>query len=133
MATPSDLDAPGDFLARGKRVPHALGSHADSIAPRREAPRLRHRPSSFQHVDSAIDERLDAGIAGRHRRVSVRHANNRFAKICGGKADRIEHRTVSSPCIAVGDNAGTSVEGHVVLLRFSGSISPQYYRSNLTA
>src|SRR5947208_1621839 len=25
MATPSDLDASGDFLARGKRVPHALG------------------------------------------------------------------------------------------------------------
>src|SRR5262249_8987254 len=69
VAAPADLDAAGDLLARGQRVAHALGTHADAVAAGREAPGLRHAAGRLDGRDRAVDKRADAGVARVHGRM----------------------------------------------------------------
>src|SRR5262249_54873567 len=116
VAAPADLDAARDLLARGQRVAHALGAHADAVAAGGKTPRLRHATGRPDGRRRAVDQRADAGIARVHGRMAVRDADDRLAEIPGREADRIEHRAIGRARVAFGDHARTFVESHVVLL-----------------
>src|SRR6202023_3989923 len=81
VSAPADLDAAGDLLARGQRVAHALGAHADAVRAGRKTPGLRHAARGLHGLDGAVDERADAGIARVHGRVAVRDPDDRLAEI----------------------------------------------------
>jgi hypothetical protein len=50
--------------------------------------------------------------------MTVWYADDRLAEIFARETDWIQHSTVCSPGIALGDDSGTSVESHFVLPAF---------------
>ena len=96
------------------------------VASRRRpalAPRLRHCSRSSQCLNGSVDQRQDAGIARQHRRMTVRYADDRLAKIAGREANRIQHGTVCCTLVTLGNDAGASVESHLILPSFIPAIT----------
>jgi hypothetical protein len=54
------------------------------------------------------------------------HADNRLAEIARLKADGIQHGTICCTCITFRDDAGTPIEGHLILpgFRFEQFLTP---------
>jgi Ca-activated chloride channel family protein len=62
-------------------------------------------------------QRLDACIAGVHRRVAIRHAHDRLVEIAVAEADGAQHRAVGRAGDALRDQPGATVVRHGELRR----------------
>ena len=69
-------------------------------------------PASLQRRHRAVDQRLDAGIAGIHRAVAVGHADDRLLEIAVAEADGAQHRAIRRACDALCDESGAAIERH---------------------
>ena len=116
LALYRDLDRVGDYLARHERIFHAFGAHADAVGHRGEAENLRHRALVLQRRHRAIDEGLNAGIAGVHRAVAVRDADDGLLEIVVAEAHGAQHRAVGRAGDALRDQFGAPVVSHDRLL-----------------
>src|SRR6516164_7389897 len=124
MASHPSLNAVGDDATGDQGVFHPFGSHADPIAPCREAERLWHRTVSLESLDGAVGKRLNTCIAGIHRGVAVSHANNRFAKVAVLETDGAQHCAPGRSRIASCNDGGTPIEICHLTLPPRKSLSP---------
>ena len=71
-------------------------------------------PGLAQRVHGAVDQRLDAGIAGIHVGMAVGHADDRLLEIAILEVDRAQHRAVGRAGHARGDQFAAPVVCHAV-------------------
>jgi hypothetical protein len=86
LSADRDFDGVGNHFARYERILHPLRAHADSVGHGWKAEDLGHRAGLLQRCYRALDQRLDAGIAGIHRAVAVGHADDRLVEISVAEA-----------------------------------------------
>ena len=120
LAADAGLDAVGDHLARDQAVLHALGAHRHAVADRRRAEDLRVAAGLLDAGDGGVGELLQAGVAGRDRRVAVGDADHRLGEVALLVAHGVVHRAVRRARHAFGDVAGAAVDRHRGLGRAGG-------------
>ncbi len=112
------FDAVGDDLAGHKRIFHAFGAHRHAVGNRRRAEDLRICTGSLDGSDSGVGQRLQPGIAGRDRRMTVGNADHRLVEIGFLVAERIIHRPVGGSRDTLRYVFRALVAGHDLLPRF---------------
>ena len=113
LAIDRSFNTVSDDFARHQRILHCLGAHADAVGDGRHAEHLRHRTGGLQRSDGAIDQWLDAGIAGVHRRVAVSDADDGFVEVAVTESHGAQHGPVGGARNTGGDQLAAFIERHL--------------------